>query len=115
MCDFAAEDLPEALADRRLAEMEEGLGHRPGSSSGSPRNLSEGEEDSWYTRFDITGSTPPILPRQSWSLRVATKLEPPPVMYLATIPLPDIEEDEEDVELGAIVISPRSRGFDWWR
>ena len=115
MYDFGAEDLPEAPANRRLAEMEEGLGHRTSSSSGSPRNLSEGEEDGWYTRFDLTGSTPPILPRQSWSLCVSAKLEPPPVMYPATIPLPDIDEDEEDVELGAIVISPRSPGFDWWR
>ena len=40
--------------------------------------------------------------------------EPPPVIYPATIPLPDIT-DNEDTELDAIVISPRSPAFDWWR
>ena len=112
MYDFAEEDVPEAPADRRLAEMEEGLRHRSGSSPGSSRNSSS--EEGWYDLFDLTGYTSPILPQQSWSLRVAAGLEPPPVMYPATIPLPDTVDDEH-TELDAIVISPRSLAFDRWQ
>ena len=116
MYDFAKEDAPGAPADPRLAKMKEGLGRRSGSSSGSPLNPSEGEEEGWYDLFDLTGYTSPIFPRQSWSLRVAGGLEHPPEMYLAKIPLPDIvDDDDEDTKLDAIVILPRSLTFDWWR
>ena len=112
MYNFAEEDVPEAPADWRLAEMEEGLRHRSGSSPGSSRNSAE--EEGWYDLFDLTGYTSLILPQQSWNLRVAAGLEPPPVMYPVTILLLDIADDE-DMELDAIMISPRSPAFDWWR
>ena len=114
MYDFAKEDSPRAPANLPLAKMKEGLGCRSGSSSGSPLNLFEGEEEGWYDLFDLTSYTSPIFPWQSWSLRIAGGLEPPPVMYPATILLLDII-DNEDTELAAIVILPRSLAFDPWQ
>jgi hypothetical protein len=110
--DFADDDIPEAATDQRLAEMEEGDGVRSGSSSGSLLESYKEEEEGWCDRFDLTGYT--SLPQRSWSLRMAAGLEPPPLMYPVTIQLPNLEEDE-DAELDAIVVSPRSPAFDWVR
>ena len=88
-------------ADRFLMEMEEGWGFF------SPRSLPgsfEAEAEEWCDRFDLTGYTFPVLAQQPQSRDVAAGFEPPPLAYTAVIPLPDTEEDE-DTELGAVVIS----------
>ena len=101
--------LAETDADRLLAEIEEGLGSGSVSTPGSFETNSEG----WYDRFDPTGYTFPVLPQQSHQDSVAAGFATPPLVYTATIPLPDTEE-EEDPELDAVVIVPRSPAF-WWR
>jgi len=99
----------ETDADRFLAEIEEGLGSESGSTPGSFETNLEG----WYDRFDPTSYTFPVLPQQSHQDSVAAGFATPPPVYTTTISLPDTEE-EEDVELDAVVIVPRSPAF-WWR
>ena len=102
--------MDETDADRFLMEVEEGLGI--GSRSGSIPGAFETETEEWYDRFDLTGYTLQVLPQQPQSRPVAAESEAPPLAYKAVIPLPDTEEDE-DVELDAVVVSAGS-SFWWW-
>ncbi|KAF9646168.1 hypothetical protein BDM02DRAFT_278170 [Thelephora ganbajun] len=107
MNDHAAE----VDAERFLAEVEEGLGFGSGSDSRSLRESFEGEAEGWCDWFDLIGYTFPALPQQPQSFHVAAGFEAPP-LYTTTVPLPDTEE--EDTELDAVVILPRSPAF-WCR
>lgn len=107
----ADDRLIEAGVDRFLAEIEEGLefGLRPVSESTT--DSSEGGTEGWYDWFDPTDYTFPVPPQQSQSPRAAAGLKAPP-LHSAAASLLDMEEGV-DMELDAVVISPRSPVF--WR
>ena len=97
---------------RFLVEIEEGYGFWSGSSSEPTLGSLEGNAEGWYDRFDLTSYTFPVPPQQPHNPCVVPGLEAPPLMYTATIASPYLEEDG-DVRLDAVVISPRSPAFEW--
>ena len=107
--DTKDDSLIEAVVDRLVTKMEEGLGF--GSSLTSKLTLDSygGDVEGWCEWFDLTDYIFPVPPQRPQSSRVASDFEASPLRTTA-IPLAGTEEDI-DVELDAVVVSPRSPVF----
>jgi len=75
-------------------------------------SLFGGEGKGWYDGLDLTGYTFPIPPPLPHSLHMAAGFEAPPLVQMATIPLPRTEED--GVAGLDVVLVPRSPVFGCW-